>query len=536
MGRYLNSMVPFEAWKQIAGTRFFVDKSLLLEDVLRAADTDGQRFLCITRPRRFGKSVMANMVGAFLGKASDSDCIFHHLAAAENEGYKNHLNQHNVIFIDFSRVPRGCRSYEQYINRVQDGINRDLQEVYPEIGIDVAGTVWDNLLSVFEKSKEKFVFVIDEWDAVFHMPYISKDQQQEYLAFLKNLLKDQIYVELAYMTGVLPITKYSSGSELNMFVEYDMTAMERFSSYFGFTEEEADRLFDIYMKTTKKPRITREDLRIWYDGYHTASGEKLYNPRSVVCALSNNQLANYWTSSGPYDEIFFYIKNNIDEIRDDLVLMASGEGVEAEIKNYAAVSMKLDTKDEIYSAMVIYGLLTYKDGEVFIPNKELMDQFQELLMNKESMGYVYRLANESKRMLAATLSGDTDTIAEILEFAHNTESPIFSYNSEIELSAVVNLVYLAARDKYRMEREDKAGKGYVDFIFYPERKTMDAFIVELKVDSTPDDAIGQIKKKNYVLKFKGKLGEKQIFTGRILAVGISYSKKTKKHCCKIEVL
>lgn len=145
--------------------------------------------------------------------------------------------------------------------------------------------------------------------------------------------------------------------------------------------------------------------------------------------MINNQLANYWTGSGPYDEIYFYIKNNINAIRDDLVLMAAGEGVEICVRNYCAVSMELRTKDEIYSAMVIYGLLTYKEGEVFIPNKELMDKFRELLMNKEEMGYVYRLANESKRMLRATLCGDTDRMAEILEFAHNTESPILSYPS-----------------------------------------------------------------------------------------------------------
>lgn len=536
MGRYLNSMVPFETWRQIAGTRFFVDKTLLLEDVLNAVEIDGQKFLCITRPHRFGKSIMANMIGAFLGKASDSGSIFDDFAIAENAGCKKHLNQHNVIFIDFSRAPRDCSNYEQYINRIQDGINQDLKEAYPELRVDVSGTLWDNLSIVFEKTKETFVFVIDEWDAVFHMPFITKDKQQEYLAFLKNLLKDQAYVELAYMTGVLPIAKYSSGSELNMFMEYDMTVMERFSNYFGFTEAEVERLFDVYLKTTGMPKITREDLKIWYDGYHTASGKKIYNPRSVVCALANNQLANYWTSSGPYDEIFYYVKNNIDDIRDDLVLMAAGEGVETEIQNYAAVSMELHTKDEIYSAMVIYGLLTYVDGEVFIPNRELMGKFKDLLMNKESMGYVYRLANESKKMLTATLCGDTDTMAEILEFAHNTESPVFAYNSEIELSAVVNLVYLAARDKYRIEREDRAGKGYVDFIFYPERKTSDALILELKVDSTPDDAIAQIKDKNYALRFGGKFGEKQTYTGRILAVGISYSKKTKKHSCKVEAL
>lgn len=302
MGRYLNSRVPFEAWKQAAGTRFFVAKTLLLEDVLNAVEIDGQRFLCITRPRRFGKSVMANMVGAFLGKASDSGSIFSRLAVAGSAGYKRHLNQHNVIFIDFSRVPRGCTSYGQYIDRIQDGINQDLAEAYPEIRIDVCGTVWDNLADIFEKTGETFAFVFDEWDAVFHMPFISKDEQQEYLAFLKNLLKDQVYAELAYMTGVLPITKYSSGSELNMFVEYDMTVMERFSTYFGFTESEVDHLFDVYRGTTERPKVTREDLKLWYDGYHTASGERLYNPCSVVCALADNQVADYWTSSGPYDE------------------------------------------------------------------------------------------------------------------------------------------------------------------------------------------------------------------------------------------
>ena len=199
MGRYLNSMVPFETWKQIAGTRFYVDKTWLLEDVLNTAETDGQKFLCITRPRRFGKSVMANMIAAFFGKALDSGEIFNNLAIAENESCKRHLNQHNVIFIDFSRVPRGCSTYEQYIDRIQDGINQDLAETYPETGIDVAGTVWDNLLTIYEKTKETFVFVIDEWDAVFHMPFISKDKQQEYLAFLKKpsegsgLCKTDIY-------------------------------------------------------------------------------------------------------------------------------------------------------------------------------------------------------------------------------------------------------------------------------------------------------------------------------------------------------
>jgi len=536
MGRYLNSRVPFEAYKEIARTRFFVDKSLLLEDILNAVQVDGQKFLCITRPRRFGKSVMANMVAAFLGKAAEAETVFGQLKIAASEEYHTHRNQYSVIYIDFSEIPEKCVSYNEYISRILEGLKQDLSEEFPFLAVDTKQAVWDILTDIFQKTGERFVFVMDEWDAIFHMSFFTESDKKDYLLFLKSLLKGKMYVKLAYMTGVLPVAKYSSGSELNMFVEYDMTVMERFSDYFGFTEKEVDRLFDIYLKTTKGPKVTREELRMWYDGYHTAAGERMYNPRSVVCALTNNQLANYWTSSGPYDEIFFYVRNNIDDIRDDLVLMVAGEGVEAEIQNYSAAAMELNTKNEIYSAMVTYGLLTYMDGQVFIPNKELMDKFRELLMNKESLGYVYRLANESKKMLEATLRGDTDSMAEILEFAHNTESPIFSYNSEIELSAVVNLVYLAARDKYRVEREDKAGIGYVDFIFYPERRNADAIILELKVDSTPDDAIQQIKDRDYALRFRGKLGEKPRYTGRILAVGIGYSKKTKKHSCKVETL
>ena len=213
-------------------------------------------------------------------------------------------------------------------------------------------------------------------------------------------------------------------------------------------------IYEIYQKTTGKIRITREDLRVWYDGYHTAGGDRLYNPRSIVCALTDNQLKNYWTSAGPYDEIFYYIKGNVNEVRDDFVLMISGERVQAKMKEYAATAKEINTRDQIYSAMVVYGLLTYEDGEVFIPNKELMDQFNELLLSNESLGYVYHLARESEKMLKATLSGDTQTMADILKFVQDTESPILSYNSETELSSVVNLFYLEDRDKYLVERED----------------------------------------------------------------------------------
>ncbi len=535
MGMYLNSRTPFESYKSTKAGAYFVDKTSLLGELIPAFGTE-DRYYCITRPRRFGKSVMANMAGAFLGKGIEAGELFDGLAISKTESYTAHRNTHDVFFIDFSRMPRDCDNYSLYIKRIQDGINRDLSEAYPSVGIDMDGAVWDNFSNIFLHTNDKFIFIIDEWDAIFHKSFITSSDQEKYLDFLKNLLKGQVYVEFAYMTGVLPIAKYSSGSELNMFLEYDIATSERFSEYFGFVDTEVDMLYHIYQQKTNRPKVTREDLRFWYNGYHTAGGRQVYNPRSIVCALTNNQLRNYWTSSGPYDEIFYYIKDNVDEIRDDFALMISGEHVAAKMQEYAATAKELNTKGQIYSAMVIYGLLTYEDGEVFIPNKELMEQFNQLLLSNERLGYVYRLARESERMLRATLNQDTETMAEILEFVHDTESPILSYNSETELSAAVNLVYLSARDKYRVEREDKAGKGYVDFVFYPERRNADAMILELKIDSTPDEAIRQIKEKKYALCFQGKIGEEPRYTGRILAIGISYDKKSKKHSCKIEVL
>ncbi len=537
MGTYLNSITPYTLYKSESLSPYFVDKTLMLSELFPYVSA-GNRHICITRPRRFGKTIMANMISSFFQKASDSSDVFDSLAISQVDDYRRYKNQYNVIRIDFSKMPRNCDSYTQYIERIEALLIEDVKEAFPQVKINEADAVGDILESVFVQCGEKFIFVLDEWDFIFHRDFINEIDKEKYVAFLSNLLKDRPYVVLSYMTGILPIAKYSSGSELNMFAEFTMVNSPMFGEYFGFTDDEVDDLYRRYIvecdRQHKEKSVTRKGLRDWYNGYYTKSGERVYNPRSVVFALQFNNLANYWTSSGPYDEIYYYIRNNISDVRDDLALMISGESVTAKIQEYAATSMNLSTRDEIYSAMVVYGFLSYLNGKVCIPNRELMEKFDELLVKNESLGYVYRLAKESEKMLKATLAGDTLTMERILEFAHNTEVPLLSYNHETELSAIVNLVYLAARDSYRVESEDKAGTGYVDFIFYPYDTTADCIILELKVDHTPDEAIAQIIDKKYALKFMPKLAGQKIYTGRILAVGIGYWKESKKHSCKVE--
>lgn len=303
MGLFLNSRIPYDSYKATASDKYFVDKTALIAELIPALGRN-QRFFCITRPRRFGKSVMANMIGTFFDRTEDSSEIFGRLQIA-SEGisknlerlscgkYSEYMNHYDVIYIDFSVTPENCISYETYIERILYGLKHDLAERFPESGIIMEASIWDILTLLYQKTGQRFVFVMDEWDAVFHMEFVTESDKRAYLLFLKLLLKDRIYAELVYMTGVLPIAKYSDGSELNMFLEYNMATAKRFSGYFGFSSSEVDALYDIYQQTTENPGISRDDLRMWYDGYYTADGERMYNPRSIICALSDNQLRNY---------------------------------------------------------------------------------------------------------------------------------------------------------------------------------------------------------------------------------------------------
>ena len=384
MGIYVNSKNAYTLYKKETVKPYFIDKTLILNELIPLME-EGSNYLCITRPRRFGKTVMANMIAAFFSKGCSSEDIFKNLQIHQNKDYQKHINKYTVIHIMFSDLPRNCISYAQYINRIEEIIIKDLKKEYPDISIDEHNTVWDILLEIYaEKQDINIVFVLDEWDFIFHQKFITEEDKAAYLLFLGNLLIDRPYISLVYMTGILPIAKYSKDSVFNVFEEYTMINEEKFSELFGFTDEEVDQLYERYLGNIRhQDMIDREDIKSHYDGYYAKTGVKLYNPRSVVLALSNNNIGDYWTSSGPYDEIYYYIKNNIVDLRDDLAFMVSGMAVPTNVQEYAATSMNLRTRDEIFSAMVVYGFLTYKNGKVSIPNKELMGKFADVI--KRSM-------------------------------------------------------------------------------------------------------------------------------------------------------
>ena len=517
MALYINTNKPLENYKNLYRSKYFVDKSLLIEKLSEVIETS-DKCICVTRPRRFGKSSVADMIGAYYSKGVDSKEIFDTLNIGKVANYEEHLNKYNVISISFNAISEIGNTYDDYIKMIRDTMKKDIAEMYPSITPEE----YFNLSSMLYDTKDKFIFIFDEWDYIFSNN-LFQENQNDFLEFLRNLLKDQPYVYLVYMTGVLPIKKYSSGSALNMFDEFTFLKDRTFDECFGFTEDEVMKLCD------KNKNITFKELESWYNGYLTAKGVKVYNPRSVVKALQNNYCESYWTNTGAMDEVAEYLKYNTLEIRDDVIEMVSDGAIDIIIdEEFRAGQGAPRTKEEIYSAMIVLGFLSYDNGYLRIPNKELMKEFEKALRDK-SFGYVSEIIENSKRMLKSTVNNDTKTVESILHDIHNSEIPIFQYNDENSLSCVLTLAYLSARDTYRVEREEKTGKGYADFTFHPRRKNDVPFIVELKKDEVPEVAINQIREKEYVEKIRRENEGK-----KVLLVAICYDSKSKEHTCKIE--
>ena len=519
MPYFLNSITPINQFTKTTKEKYFVDKSKLINKINEIVGTASQ-YVCITRPRRFGKTVNAMMLQCYYSKNADFKHLFDNLEISKRPSYLEHLNKHNVIYMTLNEFPKPGCTYKEFIGRYTSFLIEDLKETYPDLDLNEKLAMSDILTQVYQKYNQGFIFILDEWDFIFNNNLFSNENREEYLQFLKDLLKDKPYVELAYMTGVLPIAKYSSGSALNMFVEFNIMNDYRFDSCFGFTQEEVEGL------CSKQNKLSIRDLKDWYNGYYTCNGLQVYNPRSVALALAQGVCQSYWTNTGPMDEIIYYLNNDIDSTKNDVVQMVAGIPLEIKLKGYGAEQIELNNRNQILSAMTIYGFLSYYDEELQIPNKELRIKFDEALEDK-SMGAVSEIVMKSNEMLKATVRKDTKTMEKLIQEAHDINIPIIKYNDENSLACVITLVYLNARSKYRVVREDPDGIGFADFIFYPNDKNNPAFIIELKKDSTPDEALQQIKEKRYALALKD-------YTGQKLAVGISYDSKLKNHSVKIE--
>ena len=519
MGLYLNR--GNSAFEIALNSKIYVDKTGLLA---YANDCIGsnQRFLCVSRPRRFGKSITAEMLEAYYCRSCDSSAMFAPLEISQSPSFQTYLNQYDVLFLEIQRLMSRAGGAKELVPYLQRKVLQELRRTYPALVEPEETNLSAALEAIYHETGNGFVIIIDEWDCLFREQQSDIQAQRVYLDFLRELLKGQVYVRLAYMTGILPIKKYGTHSALNMFEEFSMTSPKRLAEYVGFTEQEVQTLCEQY-------HMDFAETQRWYDGYHLGEIDHVYNPKSVVDAMLNREFQSYWTATETYEALKVYIDLNFDGLKDAITMMMGGGRSQVNPRRFQNDMTTFTSKDDVLTLLVHLGYLSYDGGTetVMIPNMEVLDEFA-LAVEGPGWSEVANAIRASNTLLKATLAQDEQAVAAALDAIHMEHTSVLSYNNELSLSCVITLAYYSARKDYTLIREFPTGKGFADIVFLPRHHTdLPAIIVELKWNRSAEGAIQQTKEREYVTSLRD-------YRGNILLVGINYDKSSKTHSCIIE--
>ena len=475
MGIYLNP--DSSKFEEAVNSDIYVDKTGLLTYTNSVLHTM-QKYICISRPRRFGKSTAANMLTAYYSRGCDAEQIFSQFEIAKDSGFKKYLNKYNTISV--------------------------------------------NMQDVYSQKKQAFIVILDEWDCIFREYKEDKEAQEKYLDFLRDLLKDKAYIHLAYMTGILPIKKYGTHSALNMFDEFSMIDPGPLAQYVGFTESEVKKLCGQY-------QMDMAEVKSWYDGYSFENGISIYSPRSVVSCMRFKKIGNYWNQTETFEALRIYIDMNFEGLKDDVLSMIAGNAVPVNIGNFSNDMATFHSEDDVLTLLIHLGYASYDydSKTVKIPNEEVRAEYVNSV-SASNWGEVSKSLKNSADTLEAIWQKRPKQVAEAISQAHFETSHI-QYNDENALSYTISLALYSARNFYMIYRELPSGKGFADLVFFPRKKIPEkpAIVVELKWDKDVSGAIAQIKNKEYCRSLEE-------YRGNVLLVGVNYDKKTKVHECMIE--
>ena len=546
MGIYLNP--GYENFEEALNSDIYVDKTemvLYTNSVLKTK----QKYLCVSRPRRFGKTMAADMLCAYYER-EDGRAVFENTKLAGHDGWDKYLNKYDVIRIVMTDFIKDKVEVSESLTKMQKLIVRDIKKRYPDVDYYDTNDLIQSMSDVYAEIGKPFVIIIDEWDAVFRERKGDTEGQTMYLDFLRDWLKDKQYVALAYMTGILPIKKYGKHSALNMFREFSIITPMQLAQYAGFTEDEVKGLCQKYGREYAK-------IKEWYDGYdvsdvippdpnyekQVATGKELkqthysiYSPLSLIEAVSTGIIQNYWNKTENYEALAEYIRMNYDGLKDSVALLMDGCRIEVNISKYQNDMTSCSGANDVLVMLIHLGYLGYDvdTREVFIPNKEILDEFKNSTESKEWVD-TFVSFKKSQELLNATWECNEDKVAELLEWFHDTAENK-TYNSEAALSYAVQMAYYAGQKYYTKMQELDSGRGYVDLVYLPAPKCSDkpVLLIELKYAKTVKTAAEQIKDKNYPQKLEH-------YKGNILLVSINYDKDVsskdaeyKHHSCMIE--
>ena len=520
MGTYINIG---NAGFQRARNSEYVDKSGLIAVVNSTLFTENC-FSCVTRCRRFGKSMAAKMLYAYYDQSCDSRSLFADLEISHDPSFEKHLNKYPVIYLDISDFVTRFKD-ETIVRQMDNRLKADIQKAYPDVPLTDDDDLMDYLVRIVEAKEQQFFFIIDEWDAICREFMEGTKAMDEYVDWLRRMFKGgrSSYVFAgAYMTGILPVKKYKTESALNNFVEYSMVEPRRMGHFFGFTKDEVRTLAEKY-------DMDFDELVKWYDGYQIGDEMAMFNPNSVMQAMDCGRCRSFWAATGAFDAVTHYIQMNFEGLKDDIINMLGGGRSKVNPTKFQNDVSIIRSKDDALTVLIHLGYLSYswQKSECYIPNKEVAGEMVNAI-EANSWTEVVKALEASEELLQATLDGDEEAVARGVEAAHDEHTSILSYNNENSLACVLSLAYYYARNDYFVHRELATDKGFADLVMMPRKHvSTPAIILELKYDKNADAAIDQILRKQY----PAKVAE---YTGELLLVGINYDKKEKTHQCHIE--
>ena len=519
MGRYINK--GNEGFRRIRNSEY-VDKTELISVVNRTLFTENC-FSCVSRCRRFGKSMAAKMLAAYYDRSCDSRSLFADLKIASDPSFEKHLNKYPVIYLDMTSFVTRFKS-ESIVGHIEEELKEDLQDAYPDVEFRAKDDLMGDLFRIAAATGQRFIFIIDEWDAICREFAPDTKPMDEYVNWLRRMFKDVSAMDVfagVYMTGILPIKKYKTESALNNFQEYSMVKPGGMAGFFGFTKAEVKVI-------AANNGMDYDELEKWYDGYQIGNERSIFNPNSVMTAVREHWCESYWGRTGAVDAISSYINMNYEGLKDDIILMLAGGRCTVNTSGFQNDLAVVNSRDDVLTVLIHLGYLSYdREHRVcYVPNMEVAGEL-ETAISENNWKPVVDSLKQSKQLLHDTLDGNAETVAKAIEAVHDENTSILSYNNENSLACVISLAYYYARNDYVVHREYASGKGFADLVLIPRKNVSSpAIVVELKYGSAVDTAISQIRQKNY----PAKVAE---YADNLLLVGISYDPKTKKHSCVI---
>ena len=524
MGMFVN---PDNCAFQVAlNSEIYIDKSGLINYTNKVLNTL-QGYICNSRPRRFGKSVTANMLTAYYSRGCDSEGLFADLEISKSADFKKYLNQFDVIHLDIQWCMEPAGGADQVVPYISEKTIAELKEYYPDALSEDAKSLPEALSQINALTGKKFIVIIDEWDVLIRDKATNTKAQEDYINFLRGMFKGTEptkYIQLAYLTGILPIKKEKTQSALNNFDEFTMLSASRLAPYIGFTENEVQKLAKEYQQDF-------DEVKRWYDGY-LLNEYQVYNPRAVVSVMLRGEFRSYWSETASYDAIVPLINMNYDGLKTAIIEMLSGAEVRVNTATFKNDTVNIRSKDDVLTYMIHLGYLGYNEirKTAFVPNEEIRQELTTAVESK-TWNEMLTFQQESERLLDATLDMDGVEVAAQIEKIHNEYVSVIQYHNENSLSSVLAIAYLSAMQYYfKPIRELPTGRGFADFVFLPKpeyKNDYPALIVELKWNQKVQTAMTQIKDKKYPSSISN-------YTGEILLVGINYDKNSKEHQCLIE--